>query len=159
MSCRIGDQVSVRQTACTVRFVGGTHFAEGTWVGVEFPTSCGRNDGSVEGVRYFECAPRQGLFVRPAQIQPRSAAVPRVERDVPEEHAHAWATMEKMLEAEAIEAGVAGDRTLRHLESLHPKRAGALAGGCNDSVRSTDSRGAARQVCLPCTHALACVRT
>ena len=44
-----------------------------------------------------------------------------MERDVPEEHARAWATLENVMEAEAIEAGITGDRVLRHLENLHPK--------------------------------------
>ena len=35
--------------------------------------------------------------------------------------------MENVLEAEAIEAGLAGDRVLRHLENLHPKEGAAAA--------------------------------
>ena len=117
----VGEQVSVRNCACTVRFVGHTQFAEGTWIGVEFPTACGRNDGSVEGVRYFQCRQRHGLLVRPGQVQPLSEVTARVERGAPEEHVDAWATIENVVEAEAIEAGLAGDRVLRHLENLHPK--------------------------------------
>ena len=37
MSYAIGDAVSVRSCACTVRFVGETHFADGVWIGIEFP--------------------------------------------------------------------------------------------------------------------------
>ena len=123
----LNQQVSVRSCACTVRFVGKTAFADGTWIGVEFPTACGRNDGTVEGVRYFECAPRHGLFVRPAQVDPLSMAAARVEKPHPEAHRDAWAAMENVLEAEAIEAGLAGDRVLRHLENLHPKEGAAAA--------------------------------
>ena len=117
----VGEQVSVHQSPCSVRYVGPTHFADGTWIGVEFTTSCGRNDGSVEGTRYFECRPRCGLFVRAQQVLPASEAAARIERDVPEEHVRAWATMENVLEAEAIQAGLDGDRVLQHLQSLHPK--------------------------------------
>ena len=95
----LNQQVSVRSCACTVRFVGKTAFADGTWIGVEFPTACGRNDGTVEGVRYFECAPRHGLFVRPAQVDPLSMAAARVEKPHPEAHRDAWASMEQVLEA------------------------------------------------------------
>ena len=46
---------------------------------VEFATACGRNDGSVEGGRYFECRPRHGLFVRAENVSPASAAHEQVE--------------------------------------------------------------------------------
>jgi hypothetical protein len=49
-----------------LRFRGKVHFAAGEWCGIELDRdqSWGRNDGSVEGVRYFVCEPRQGVFVR-----------------------------------------------------------------------------------------------
>ena len=120
----IGESVAVRNVLCTVRFVGPTNFADGVWVGVEFPTACGRNDGSVEGTQYFKCTPRHGLFVRIAQVQPASEANPRIEREAPEAHVGAWAAMENVLEAEALRAGREGDRVLSHLESQHPKAGG-----------------------------------
>lgn len=56
--------VSVRGCACRVRFIGKTDFADGQWIGVEFKTAVGRNDGSVRGTRYFQCAAKHGLFVQ-----------------------------------------------------------------------------------------------
>ncbi|KAI5854528.1 CAP-Gly domain-containing protein [Durotheca rogersii] len=52
----------------TVRFVGQTHFAVGDWVGVELEDDSGKNDGSVQGERYFECALGRGMFVRPSTV-------------------------------------------------------------------------------------------
>ena len=117
----VGDEVSVHEKSCHIRFIGATNFADGLWVGIEFPSKIGRNDGSVEGERYFECPPRQGLFVRPELVFPIDQAARRETRDAPEDHVRAWAAMENVMEAEAIEAGLAGDRVLRHLRQLHPK--------------------------------------
>lgn len=63
-----------------VRFVGTTHFAPGDWVGIELEEDTGKNDGSVQGERYFDCAMGHGMFVRPATLtiiaQPPAAAAP-----------------------------------------------------------------------------------
>ncbi|CAH2086257.1 unnamed protein product [Euphydryas editha] len=63
---RIGDRVIVSSSrgskAGTLRYVGVTEFASGVWAGVELDDPLGKNDGSVDGKRYFDCAPRFGLF-------------------------------------------------------------------------------------------------
>ncbi|KAH0836809.1 CAP Gly-rich domain-containing protein [Lanmaoa asiatica] len=54
----------------TVRFVGQTTFAmAGVWVGIEYDEPIGRNDGSVQGERYFTCRPNHGVFVRPDKVR------------------------------------------------------------------------------------------
>jgi len=69
----IGDTVEIKGTDATLRrgkvaFIGETKFAEGIWIGVVFDQPVGKNDGSVNGVKYFECAPNHGSFVRSEKI-------------------------------------------------------------------------------------------
>ncbi|KAI9311128.1 hypothetical protein BX666DRAFT_1868623 [Dichotomocladium elegans] len=51
-------------TLGTIKFVGNVNFARGTWVGVELESRLGKNDGEVEGVRYFRTDPQRGVFVK-----------------------------------------------------------------------------------------------
>jgi dynactin 1 len=52
-----------------VRFRGSTSFSQGRWVGVELYEKLGKNDGSVQGVKYFTCQMHYGIFVKPAAIK------------------------------------------------------------------------------------------
>ncbi|XP_061699484.1 dynactin subunit 1 isoform X2 [Syngnathoides biaculeatus] len=52
-----------------VAFVGTTLFASGKWVGVILDEAKGKNDGTVQGKRYFTCQDGHGMFVRQSQIQ------------------------------------------------------------------------------------------
>eukprot|EP00928_Gymnodinium_smaydae_P028077 TRINITY_DN21514_c0_g3_i1.p1 TRINITY_DN21514_c0_g3~~TRINITY_DN21514_c0_g3_i1.p1 ORF type:complete len:1052 (+),score=160.57 TRINITY_DN21514_c0_g3_i1:77-3232(+) len=56
----------------SVKFVGTTSFASGIWAGIELDTPEGKNDGIVQGVKYFDCQPKHGLFVRPKNVKPFS---------------------------------------------------------------------------------------
>ena len=51
-----------------VRYVGKTYFSVGTWIGLELISENGKNDGSIQGIRYFECEKKHGVFVRPNKI-------------------------------------------------------------------------------------------
>ncbi|KAG8756914.1 hypothetical protein FRC11_004929 [Ceratobasidium sp. 423] len=54
-----------------VRFVGPTKFGKegtGDWVGIEYDEPVGKNDGSVQGERYFTCPDKHGAFVRPERV-------------------------------------------------------------------------------------------
>lgn len=52
---RIGVNVLVNGQFATLRYIGKVHFTEGTFLGVELRTPTGKNDGTIDGVRYFIC--------------------------------------------------------------------------------------------------------
>ncbi|EEB18127.1 conserved hypothetical protein [Pediculus humanus corporis] len=62
----VGESVLIRpyNTSGVVAYLGSTDFAPGTWVGVELDAPTGKNDGVIQGVRYFTCKPKHGIFVR-----------------------------------------------------------------------------------------------
>ncbi|KXS96514.1 hypothetical protein AC578_5829 [Pseudocercospora eumusae] len=69
ISLAVGQKVELNDSRSgTVRFVGTTQFQTGEWVGVELGDASGKNDGSVQGQRYFDCPPKHGIFCRPSGI-------------------------------------------------------------------------------------------
>uniref|UniRef100_A0A667WZ48 CAP-Gly domain containing linker protein 2 n=1 Tax=Myripristis murdjan TaxID=586833 RepID=A0A667WZ48_9TELE len=65
----VGEQVWVNGVKPgVIAYLGETQFAPGQWAGVVLNDPVGKNDGSVGGVRYFECQPLQGIFTRPSKL-------------------------------------------------------------------------------------------
>jgi len=52
----------------TTRYVGPIDGREGIWIGIELDQPNGINDGSANGIRYFSCPERHGLFTREANL-------------------------------------------------------------------------------------------
>lgn len=65
----VGERVWVNgnKPGC-VQFIGGTQFAPGQWAGIVLDEPIGKNDGSVAGVRYFQCVDLRGIFTRPSKL-------------------------------------------------------------------------------------------
>lgn len=53
----------------TVMYVGKLGSMQGNFVGVRYDEPYGKNDGSFENVRYFECPQNYGSFVRPNMVK------------------------------------------------------------------------------------------
>ncbi|KAH1003221.1 uncharacterized protein LOC109546423 [Dendroctonus ponderosae] len=70
----VGRAVQVGEKAGVLRYVGVVQFAKGVWCGVELNSACGKNNGTVNGVWYFECAPRRGLMAPLAKVSLTEAA-------------------------------------------------------------------------------------
>ncbi|XP_076876842.1 restin isoform X2 [Brachyhypopomus gauderio] len=51
-----------------VQFIGSTQFAPGQWAGIVLDEPIGKNDGSVAGIRYFQCEDLRGIFTRPSKL-------------------------------------------------------------------------------------------
>jgi dynactin 1 len=80
MSFEVNDSILVqnrenRQLEGIVAYIGPVDFADGDdWVGVRLTGSSvglGKNDGSVQGKKYFESPPQCGLFVKKSAIEKR----------------------------------------------------------------------------------------
>uniref|UniRef100_A0A023EST1 Putative cytoskeleton-associated protein n=1 Tax=Aedes albopictus TaxID=7160 RepID=A0A023EST1_AEDAL len=68
----VGDRVIVSSGFGSrpgiLKYLGETQFASGTWCGVQLDEASGKNDGSVDGVKYFECPDKYGIFVPIAKV-------------------------------------------------------------------------------------------
>ena len=61
----VGDRVWVNgNKPGYIQFIGDTKFARGEWAGIVLDNYDGKNDGSIHGIRYFQCEPNRGIFAR-----------------------------------------------------------------------------------------------
>ena len=58
----LADRIMVGGKKGIVRYIGRTQFAKGMWTGIELENPDGKNNGTIEGIKYFTCAPKHGLF-------------------------------------------------------------------------------------------------
>ena len=67
---KVGQKLFVRDKDVSgiVAYIGSTDFAPGVWVGIILDEAKGKNNGSVQGKSYFECAEKHGMFVRQSQL-------------------------------------------------------------------------------------------
>ncbi|KAF2675947.1 hypothetical protein K458DRAFT_425108 [Lentithecium fluviatile CBS 122367] len=69
MEIKLGQTVELKEhPKGIVRYLGEIHIRPGIWVGVELPSPTGKNDGTIQTERYFECPPQHGVFVPQAGV-------------------------------------------------------------------------------------------
>lgn len=106
-----------------IAFLGTTQFAKGDWAGVVLDAPVGKNDGSVQGVRYFKCEPNHGVFARPEKLkrlapsEAREGPKQQAEQATPpEQRAAALAVKRQQLRiGDRVIIGGAKEGTLRFL--------------------------------------------
>jgi hypothetical protein len=64
----VGKFINIGNVPGVVRYIGTTRFATGTWVGIELVEQKGKNSGTVDGEKYFTCAPNHGIFIRASRL-------------------------------------------------------------------------------------------
>ncbi|KAJ3208723.1 hypothetical protein HK099_008671 [Clydaea vesicula] len=62
---KVGDKIKIRHDPRqgTLMFLGETKFSEGIWAGLALDNPDGKNNGTVQNVRYFECEDQHGVFI------------------------------------------------------------------------------------------------
>ncbi|KAI3479951.1 hypothetical protein L1887_57938 [Cichorium endivia] len=114
-----------------VLFVGQTSFAAGVWVGIALDHPNGKNNGSVQGKRYFECDDGYGVFVRSSQVHVLS----------PEEEMHS-------VDDEPVPAPAPAPRAARPSAAATPSSAAAARLSPRKNPAATPARPAASRSSL-----------
>jgi len=77
----VGQRVTLEDNrGGVVRFIGPTQFAAGVWVGLELDEALGKNNGTVQGSRYFVCKNQHGIFLKPSAIHVAPPSTPNPEQ-------------------------------------------------------------------------------
>ena len=70
MDIKIGQTIESKDgKQGIVRYSGTLHIASGQWLGLELADRTGKNDGSVQGERYFVCEAGYGIFIRKESVE------------------------------------------------------------------------------------------
>ena len=75
----------VSNVAGVVKYVGLTHFAIGTWIGIRICKPIGLNNGSIDNIRYFEAPMNCGVFAPPHKVVITNKLLSGVPTEQPDE--------------------------------------------------------------------------
>ncbi|XP_043368834.1 dynactin subunit 1 isoform X7 [Dermochelys coriacea] len=135
---KVGSRVEVigKGHRGTVAYVGATLFATGKWVGVILDEAKGKNDGTVQGRKYFTCEENHGIFVRQSQIQVFEDGADTTSPETPESSAS------KVPKRESLEAAKASKlTTTRRPKPTRTPNSAASSGTAGPSGSASASGG------------------
>ncbi|CEF65092.1 Restin homolog [Strongyloides ratti] len=66
---KVGEKVETDKGKGKIGFYGETNFAPGIWVGIILDKDNGKNNGTIDGVKYFSCPDKYGIFMKPSQVR------------------------------------------------------------------------------------------
>ncbi|KAI9306592.1 hypothetical protein BJ944DRAFT_238618 [Cunninghamella echinulata] len=147
---RIGERVIVDSMGIvgTLRFLGSIHKKNGTWAGIELDIpGTGKNDGSVDGLQYFSCPPKTGIFcsankvdsIDQDEISIRSRSPPSPYSSTPQPMN--GRTITKGSRAERYIGMSASQLTKGSRQQQHQKRMDRTSSQSSNSRLSTSSNG------------------
>jgi tubulin-folding cofactor B len=61
-------EIKLNQNRGVIAYVGELPGKKGEFVGIRLDEPVGKNNGSFENIKYFECGNNHGVFVRPSQV-------------------------------------------------------------------------------------------
>ncbi|KAM8833691.1 dynactin subunit 1 isoform 2-T4 [Synchiropus picturatus] len=135
---KVGSLVEVigKGQCGTVAYIGTTSFASGKWVGVILDEPKGKNDGTVQGKRYFTCEENHGIFVRQSQIQLVDDGADTTSPETPEPNAN------KVPKREITETSKSSKlRGLKPKKVLHVSLTSTTARRPKQASRPTSGKG------------------
>lgn len=69
-SFKKGDSVSINNKYFgKIQYIGPIENKDGIWVGIELNKPVGKNNGTYMGIKYFDCRPNYGIFVKENKIK------------------------------------------------------------------------------------------
>jgi hypothetical protein len=110
----------------------------GYWVGVQYDDKVGKNDGSIQGRRYFRCPPGHGGFLRPSRVVRTSDLAEKESKpSAPKEP-------ESMLRASSLSPGGKGRRALEKAMANSAQEASATSITPSSAAAGVSPSGAGR---------------
>ncbi|XP_055591971.1 restin homolog isoform X2 [Uranotaenia lowii] len=139
----IGDRVIVSSGFGSrpgiLKYLGETQFASGNWCGIQLDEPSGKNDGSVDGVRYFDCLDKYGIFVPIAKVTlSPSSRKARLSRSGSKESLTSVGTMSSIATTATSRLRMSAQDVLRekqnHIEQLMREREIDREEGANQTI-------------------------
>ena len=138
----LGSRVSFEGKTGYIRFLGKVQFKDGLWCGLELDAPQGKNDGTVNGVEYFKCTPKHGLFVPAIKVSTFSTPANNSHRLLQQHRSSS-----SLLKTPALESATPlVDYTPMRLGTVEKRFPGLAAASRNVPLSASKSQGKSDQL-------------